>query len=868
MIIYSSTIAFALSTTFSWASQVCSPEVCLDGKASSKVLAHDSSSSKYLTPGTYSDSSLSPSSDILNITRSSDSLTVSLPLTPIGFTKIEYKGSEDVWNNGNWSMDEWKSIYFPSNWYGVLEGGKIVWGAVPDKGQLPNDLTKLKLERAASAACDPPCSSHGVCIPSNTTSTGTCQCATGWTGSSCDQCDTGFWGPSCSPGPSDCTIWDDGLSGTGVCLGTASSSSSSCNCDHGTCTSSNQCICSAGWKTNGTVSPALCNTCAEGFFEDTEGNCLACPLGCDSCTLQQGTNATATCTSCSNSLTLSSANPVTCSATSGSCSDSTYYDESSSTCKSCSPACSTCTGPSTSDCLSCASPRVNLQGSCVYYDASTGICDSALSKLEGVFVVTLEKSECDACPSGCLDCHIPSFANTKSYATLQCSSCQEGYLLENAKCVKKCNDGWFLPEGSAAKNGTCQKCDSTCSTCISTSTTCTSCPSPLFAAGGTCQSTCPSSTTPLNGTCASCPVDCTTCSSPTTCSTCPSDRPVLHNGKCIDHCSKDEYFDPSHGCQACDWSCSSCSAGDSKSCTSCSDGYILQKGECVASNCGEGGYANGLGVCLSALVDKSSGSRFFWLFFLVLLLLGGGAGGFWWYVRRERMKTRQATKEFGDRLDDRAVQDNLRVLRLERVLGFQRVLTSDQASASASAKGRGYEEKRNKRFRELLLPSKRRRTDVEQDIELKSTNFANDRMTYGYGVPPPPYVPYGSTPSPSPQDHKYTKRDSLDSIPTPVLPSFVSPIKATFPARPDIQRKETGTTVHSMSSPVSPEYHTGLMPPPRPGMSRVNTQERERKREVNRRGEVQCGEEDGVELERRLRDLWPNLKRREQEGWI
>nr|XP_019046602.1 hypothetical protein I302_05352 [Kwoniella bestiolae CBS 10118]OCF25532.1 hypothetical protein I302_05352 [Kwoniella bestiolae CBS 10118] len=835
MIIYSSTIAFALSTTFSWASQVCSPEVCLDGKASSKVLAHDSSSSKYLTPGTYSDSSLSPSSDILNITRSSDSLTVSLPLTPIGFTKIEYKGSEDVWNNGNWSMDEWKSIYFPSNWYGVLEGGKIVWGAVPDKGQLPNDLTKLKLERAASAACDPPCSSHGVCIPSNTTSTGTCQCATGWTGSSCDQCDTGFWGPSCSPGPSDCTIWDDGLSGTGVCLGTASSSSSSCNCDHGTCTSSNQCICSAGWKTNGTVSPALCNTCAEGFFEDTEGNCLACPLGCDSCTLQQGTNATATCTSCSNSLTLSSANPVTCSATSGSCSDSTYYDESSSTCKSCSPACSTCTGPSTSDCLSCASPRVNLQGSCVYYDASTGICDSALSKLEGVFVVTLEKSECDACPSGCLDCHIPSFANTKSYATLQCSSCQEGYLLENAKCnaIRPAQPVFqhpqpvppvLLPFSLLAEHANPPAHHQ------------------LLPSTGRVHHV-QWTVRPVHRPPPARPVR-------------PTDRYFIMESASTTARRTNTlipHMDARHAIGAVPHAL---------------PGTPNRKGECVASNCGEGGYANGLGVCLSALVDKSSGSRFFWLFFLVLLLLGGGAGGFWWYVRRERMKTRQATKEFGDRLDDRAVQDNLRVLRLERVLGFQRVLTSDQASASASAKGRGYEEKRNKRFRELLLPSKRRRTDVEQDIELKSTNFANDRMTYGYGVPPPPYVPYGSTPSPSPQDHKYTKRDSLDSIPTPVLPSFVSPIKATFPARPDIQRKETGTTVHSMSSPVSPEYHTGLMPPPRPGMSRVNTQERERKREVNRRGEVQCGEEDGVELERRLRDLWPNLKRREQEGWI
>nr|XP_019003090.1 uncharacterized protein I203_04127 [Kwoniella mangroviensis CBS 8507]OCF66551.1 hypothetical protein I203_04127 [Kwoniella mangroviensis CBS 8507] len=878
MILYSSTLAFALSATVSWASQVCSPEHCLDGISSSQILAYDSSSSKYLTPGTYSDSSLSPSSSSLNITRSSDTLTVSIPSTSLGFSKTIYRGSEDVWDNGDWSLDDWKSIYLPSDWYAILEGGKVVWGAIPDKGQLPIDVTRLKLVKAASSVCDPPCSSHGVCKPSNTSSTGTCQCAAGWAGSSCDQCATGFWGPSCSPGPSNCTIWDDGLSGTGKCLGTASLLPiSACNCDHGTCTSSNQCICSAGWQTNSTVSLALCNTCAEGFFRDSEGNCLACPLGCDTCTLQQGANSTATCTSCSYSLSLTTANPATCASTIGSCADGTYYDASSASCKSCSPACSTCTGPSTSDCLSCASPRMNLQGSCVYYDASTGICDSALSTLQGVYVVNLDKSECDACPSGCLECHIPSFSNIKGYDTLQCSSCQEGYLLEDGKCVRKCNDGWFLPEGSAAKNGTCQKCDSTCSTCVSRSTTCTSCPSPLYASGGTCLSTCPSSTTPLNGTCVPCPVDCTTCSTSTECSTCPSDRPVTRNGRCVDHCSKDEYHDSSRGCQACDWRCSSCSAGDSNSCTSCADGYILKKGECVAAGCNEGAFASGLGVCLSELVDKSSKSRLFWLFFLIILLLGGGIGGFWWYVRRKRQKTRKATKEFGDKLDERTVQDNLRVLRLERVLGLQRILTSDEPRQQA----KGYEEKKNKRFRELLLPSKRRRTDVEKDIELKSANFASDRMTYGYGVPPPPYVPSKSSSPAATITKGCTKRDLLDSIPTSILPSFVSPTKPTFDSssssslgvRPKIERKESNgnTTIHSMSSPISPDYQTSLMPPPRPGMIRINTQEREREVNRSRRGDMQIlhGEEDDdVEFERRLRDLWSNLKTREQEGWI
>ncbi|WWC69932.1 uncharacterized protein I206_103876 [Kwoniella pini CBS 10737] len=871
--LFSSTIAFALSTTFSWADRVCSPEACLNGKASSQFLAQDGSTSKYLIPGTYSDTSLHPSSTLLNITTISNAITVSYPTTPIGYENGLYEGTQDLWDNGNWSMDAWKSLYLPSKWYGLLEDGKVIWGAIPDKGQLPNDMTGLKLSKAASAACDPPCSSHGVCIPSNATDGNQCQCATGWTGASCDQCATGFWGRTCSSGPKNCTIWDDGMSGTGACLGTATSSSTSCDCNHGTCTSSNQCGCSAGWSTNATMSSSLCNNCAEGFFATADGDCSACPLGCDTCSLHAGTNATATCTSCSSTLSLSVASPATCIASRGSCADGTYYDDTTSSCADCSPACSTCTGPSTSDCLSCASPRVNLQGSCVFYDAATGVCDSGLSKLQGVYVVNLEKSKCDACPSGCLHCNIPSFANTASFDTLKCSACQEGYLLEDGKCLKKCDDGRYLPEGSAAKNGTCQKCDSPCSTCVSTSTTCTSCSSPLFASGGSCISDCPTSTTPLNGTCIPCAADCSTCSSTTQCSTCPPSRPVLSNGKCIEYCPKDQYFDFIHGCQACDWRCSSCSANDAKSCASCADGYTLQKGECIASSCGEGGFASGLGVCLSEFIDKSR-KNYFGFFALAILLLGGGVGGFYLYVRRERRKTRKATKEFGDVLDERNVQDNLRKLRLERVLGLERILTSDTAHDSGA---KGYEEKKNKRFRELLLPSKKRRMDIEHEIEMKSTNFALDRTTYGYGAPPPPYVP-SETSTLSPQNAKHRnsrfsspsatlqKRDSLDSIPTPVLPSFISsPIQRSFDySHRKVEAKQSNgiPTVHSMSTPISPEYtNISLMPPPRPGMSRMNTQEKEN--EVNRDRDA-TGE---FEMERRLRDLWPNLRRKD-EGWI
>ncbi|WVF71185.1 hypothetical protein IAT40_005985 [Kwoniella sp. CBS 6097] len=288
-ILYTSTLAFALSATVSWAkSQVCSPDACLDGKSSSSLLAHESSGERHLTFGTYSNSESSSAnfqvSEILNITQSSDSFQINPPSHPVGFPKTNYFGKEANWTDGNWNLEDWKSLYLPNGWYGVLQGGKVVWGGINDKGELPNDLTGLQLIRAASASCHPSCSSHGTCLPAYDGGEGKCACATGWAGEACDQCATGHWGPSCLAGPSNCTIWDDGLSGTGACIGTASSSASTCNCEHGTCTSSTECICSAGWTTNSTASSSSsrCNVCAEGFFQDSQGNCLACPLGCES----------------------------------------------------------------------------------------------------------------------------------------------------------------------------------------------------------------------------------------------------------------------------------------------------------------------------------------------------------------------------------------------------------------------------------------------------------------------------------------------------------------------------------------------------------------------------------------------------------
>ena len=64
---------------------------------------------------------------------------------------------------------------------------------------------------------------------------------------------------------------------------------------------------------------------------------------------------------------------------------------------SCSPACSTCYGPSASQCLTCSPPRMNLDGQCVGVDGR-GVCDTTLAGVQGVFVASNDTGRCDGEP--------------------------------------------------------------------------------------------------------------------------------------------------------------------------------------------------------------------------------------------------------------------------------------------------------------------------------------------------------------------------------------------------------------------------------------------------------------------------------------
>ncbi|ORX35656.1 hypothetical protein BD324DRAFT_66901 [Kockovaella imperatae] len=754
--------AFLLLALPALSARVCSPETCFDGEPASSILAMDSGEEVYLTPGSYSDSNLNISTyDIVTVSGERPrSSVVPPPSTPFFFSSADYAGSVS-------QLHHWESAFFPDGWYGLVRPGVAIWGSVPKVRDLPITVDQLAL--VGSTACATPCGPGGACTPNANNTAGTCVCLPGWTGELCDTCMKGFFGPTCQSCEANCTVCDDGQGGTGACLG-ADKSPTACNCAHGSCTPSGGCDCAAGWTSTVTSSTSTrCSTCSDGFFQNGD-DCQACPLGCTSCELRPG-SVTPTCTSCRQSLSLTSSDPPTC-APAADCGDGLYWDASSSSCQSCSPACISCNGPETTDCLACAPPRIALQGSCVGYDVTTGVCESSLSGLTGVFVANNADSQCDACPAGCKTCTIPSFSSIASYDTHICQTCHDGYLMQGRKCVETCSDGFYAVNGT-----TCLPCDATCTTCVGTATTCTRCQSGL-ASNGQCVDACPANALPSNGTCLPCATDCASCSSPlssTSCTACPSTRPILSNGRCLTFCPMTSYFDPATAsCKPCDAGCASCTGPSTSECTSCRGGQFLSAGSCSAASCGKGGIAPDLGLCLAALVIQGGDRKLAFIAIPILFII---ALSLWWCVRRQRKKRQHESAAFALRFRGQQLMDRLKAIKANTILGMNRVRPEEREEfdmVTAKTKKPGTWDSymdldhADRKGRDILPRNKGK--SKAPDVESVSHGFA----------PPPPYYPGSAGP-------------------------------------PIVGLGDSKTKIVSMGSPTSPDYQPRtLRPPPRP----------------------------------------------------
>ena len=358
-----------------------------------------------------------------------------------------------------------------------------------------------------------------------------------------------------------------------------------------------------------------CVSCnVDGYYQDTgTQTCKACDTSCKTCSGSAATN----CLSCDTGKYLLASNNscVSCDV------DGYYQDTGTQTCKACDTSCKTCSGSSTTSCLSCYSGKYFLvaNNSCVscnvdgyYQDTTTQTCNACDSScqtcngaaatncltcgtgkyllsvnnscvscnVDGYYIDTVAQA-CVACDSSCKTC--------SGAATTNCLSCDTGkYLLaSNSSCVS-CNANGYYQDTSTQ---TCKSCDTSCQTCTDSSATdCLSCYTGTYLL--TFNNTCISCN--VNGyyqdtstqTCEVCEASCKTCSGPdsSNCLSCHSGKYLLaQNSSCVD-CNTNGYFIDSstQTCKACDSSCKTCNGPASSNCLSCSSGKQLsQSNACV-----------------------------------------------------------------------------------------------------------------------------------------------------------------------------------------------------------------------------------------------------------------------------------------------
>lgn len=243
---------------------------------------------------------------------------------------------------------------------------------------------------------------------------------------------------------------------------------------------------------------------------------------------------------------------------------SNYYQSSSTTCTRCSTSCLTCSGQTTSNCLSCSSGRYLYQGSCITCSTSCLTCNgvsstNCLSCVSGKYLAA--DGSCQTCGGNCLSCQGSS---------TNCTSCQTEYVLNTVNSIGTCSLNSEIVVNPSLI------CNVNCNTCSNIATNCSSCSGSLILKSYNSIGTCCLSNqyVDADNLCQNCQVTCLTCvTASTNCLSC-SNNLILSSGTCI--CAIDQYYDPSsNSCFNCDISCLSCSNSPTN-CTLCNSTSVLK----------------------------------------------------------------------------------------------------------------------------------------------------------------------------------------------------------------------------------------------------------------------------------------------------
>ncbi|RZF35824.1 hypothetical protein LSTR_LSTR006282 [Laodelphax striatellus] len=285
--------------------------------------------------------------------------------------------------------------------------------------------------------------------------------------------------------------------------------------------------------------------CPDGHYGDKKRReCMPCPRGCATCN-------SATCLGCRGGYTMDKKARCVKEGSAG-CAPAQFF--ATSRCESCHSSCDSCDGALAGNCLTCASPLLLENSSCV-----------AACSL-GFYA---ELSQCVPCLHPCTEC----------VSRINCTACQPGLHLQSGECRATCAKGYY------SDVGTCSKCYLSCMTCSGPRRDqCVTCPRGWQLAGGECHPECPQGFFMSTYGCQKCHHYCHTCKGegPLQCTSCPP-RFMLDGGLCMECLGSQFYDPPTQLCKPCDSSCKTCSGAGPFSCLACTFPLHLDKlnNQCV-----------------------------------------------------------------------------------------------------------------------------------------------------------------------------------------------------------------------------------------------------------------------------------------------
>ncbi|CAG9319085.1 unnamed protein product [Blepharisma stoltei] len=393
-----------------------------------------------------------------------------------------------------------------------------------------------------------------------------CSTCAGSTISSCYTCTDSSITPATSPGACSCLSSQYIITSNPLSCGSCDSSCLTCNGS-----SSNDCLTCSNTSIVLSVTPSSCSCNSNEYMSSLNPKtCSSCYSTCATCS----GGSSSDCLTCVDTSITLAASPGSCT-----CASNQYKTANSPlSCSNCHSSCSTCTGSSISDCYTCSYSSITPA-------TSPGSC----SCLSNQYIITSSPLSCGNCDSSCGTC--------SGLSSNDCLACpNSSIVLSPTPNSCTCNSNEYM---SALNPKTCNSCHSSCATCSGGSPadclTCTDTSITLATSPRSC--TCASnqyksSSSPL--TCINCDSSCSTCSGygPSQCLTCANSAitPSTTPGYC--KCNTSEYiktYSPL-SCGACDSSCHDCAGGSSNDCITCSNSEITLSKTPSSCFCGSSQY--------------------------------------------------------------------------------------------------------------------------------------------------------------------------------------------------------------------------------------------------------------------------------------